>query len=149
MTKFLLTTVLSSLIILSTHSAEALFGKGQENPRQAIEQERGPHMFGEHHQMHENNSPEKMESFLNLSEEQKAKAKKIREESRKETEPLMQKMNAIRKRMDEIHKADMQKFEALLTPEQKAKLDEVKQKNGEMRGKRPEHNFPHRDFKNF
>lgn len=84
--------------------------------------------------------------FLNLTDEQKAKAKEIREQSRKDIEPLMKEMETIREKMDKVREADMKKFEDLLTPEQKAKLDELKKhredmhENGDRPGFRP-HKF--------
>ena len=93
--------------------------------------------------------PEKMDKFLDLTDEQKAKAKEIREQSRKEIEPLMNEMKTLREKMDKIREADMKKFEALLTPEQKAKL-EARKKHHEKEFKGGEkHRFPPRDFKDF
>ena len=92
---------------------------------------------------------------LNLTDEQKAKADKMREESRakmkpvfmemknlnekinkiydneklskeekeKQVKPLMEKISKLHTRADELRKADMKKFEAILTEEQKVKLD--------------------------
>jgi len=95
---------------------------------------------------------------LNLSDEQKAQADKLREESKgkmkpifkemkelnekinaiyendnltkeqkeKQLKPLMEKTTKLHLQANEIRKADMKKFEALLTDEQKTKLDEFK-----------------------
>ncbi len=95
---------------------------------------------------------------LNLTDEQRAKADKMREESRakmkpvftemkslneqinkiydneklsqeqkeKQVKPLMEKISKLHTQADELRKADMQKFEALLTDEQKVKLEEFK-----------------------
>ena len=93
--------------------------------------------------------PEKMDKFLDLTDEQKAKAKEIREQSRKEIEPLMDEMKTIREKMDKIREADMKKFEALLTPEQKAKLEARKQHHEKDFKGREKHRFPPRDFKDF
>lgn len=95
---------------------------------------------------------------LNLTDEQKAKADKMRQESKKKMKPLFQEMRKIDEKIskiydndklsqedkekqvkplmekktklhmqaDELRKADMKKFEAILTDEQKAKLEEFK-----------------------
>ena len=95
---------------------------------------------------------------LNLTDEQRAKADKMREESRtkmkpvftemkslneqinkiydneklsqeqkeKQVKPLMEKISKLHTQADELRKADMQKFEALLTDEQKVKLEEFR-----------------------
>lgn len=95
---------------------------------------------------------------LNLTEEQKAQADKMRAESQKKMKPLFQEMRKIDEKIskiydndklsqedkekqvkplmekktklhmqaDELRKADMKKFEEILTDEQKAKLEEFK-----------------------
>lgn len=77
---------------------------------------------------------EKIAKDLNLTEEQQAKAKEIREEGRKDIEPLMQEMKDLREKMDTKRKANMEEFEKILTPEQKAKFEEMK-------NKKPAHDF--------
>ena len=145
MTKLLLTTALSTLIAFSAYSNA--FAKAAANPAEPAQQtERMP----KHHKdMHKRPKPEKMDKFLDLTDEQKAKAKEIREQSRKEIEPLMKEMKTIREKMDKIREADMKKFEALLTPEQKAKLEARKQHHKKDFKGREKHRFPPHDFKNF
>lgn len=145
MTKLLLTTALSTLIAFSAYSNA--FAEATANPAEPAQQtERMPR---HHKEMRKRPEPEKMDKFLDLSDEQKAKAKEIREHSRKEIEPLMKEMKTIRKKMDKIREADMKKFEALLTPEQKAKLEARKQHHEkEFKGGK-DRRFPPRDFKDF
>ena len=146
MTKFLLTTAFSGLVVFSVCAANAMDVSDGNRPNPAVEQIGENHRFDEPHRMHEPNKPEKMDIFLNLTDEQKAKAKEIREQSRKDIEPLMKEMETIREKMDKVREADMKKFEDLLTPEQKAKLDELKKhredmhENGDRPGFRP-HKF--------
>ena len=102
-----------------------------------------------HKEMRKRPEPEKMDKFLDLTDEQKAKAKEIREQSRKEIEPLMNEMKTLRKKMDKIREADMKKFEALLTPEQKAKLEARKKHHEKEFDGRERHRFPPSDFKDF
>ena len=145
MTKLLLTTALSTLIAFSAYSNA--FAKAAANPAEPAQQtERMPR---HHKEMRKHPEPEKMDKFLDLSDEQKAKAKEIREQSRKEIEPLMKEMKTIREKMDKIREADMKKFEALLTPEQKAKLEARKQHHKKDFKGREKHRFPPHDFKNF
>lgn len=145
MTKLLLTTALSTLIAFSAYSNA--FAKAAANPAEPAQQtERMPK---HHKEMHKRPKPEKMDKFLDLTDKQKAKAKEIREQSRKEIEPLMKEMKTIREKMDKIREADMKKFEALLTPEQKAKLEARKQHHKKDFKGREKHRFPPHDFKNF
>lgn len=145
MTKLLLTTALSTLIAFSAYSNA--FAKAAANPAEPAQQtERMPR---HHKEMRKRPEPEKMDKFLDLSDEQKAKAKEIREQSRKQIEPLMKEMKALREKMDKIREADMKKFEALLTPEQKAKLEARKQHHEKKFDRREKHRFPPLDFKDF
>ena len=61
----------------------------------------------------------------------------------------MKEMKVLREKMDKIREADMKKFEALLTPEQKAKLEARKQHHEKEFEGREKHRFPPRDFKDF
>ena len=145
MTKLLMTTALSTLIAFSAYSNA--FAEAVANPAEPAQQTEK--MPKHHKEMRKRPEPEKMDKFLDLTDEQKAKAKEIREQSRKEIEPLMKEMKTLREKMDKIREADMKKFETLLTPEQKAKL-EARKKHHEKEFKGGEkHRFPPRDFKDF
>ena len=145
MTKLLLTTALSTLIAFSAYSNA--FAEAPANPTEPAQQtEKMPR---HHKEMRKHPEPEKMDKFLNLTDEQKAKAKEIREQSRKEIEPLMKEMKTIREKMDKIREADMKKFEAILTPEQKAKFEARKKHHEKEFEGREKHRFPPRDFKDF
>lgn len=145
MTKLLLTTALSTLIAFSAYSNA--FAEAVANPVEPAQQTEK--MPKHHKEMRKRPKPEKMDKFLDLTDEQKAKAKEIREQSRKEIEPLMDEMKTIREKMDKIREADMKKFEALLTPEQKAKLEARKQHHKKDFKGREKHRFPPHDFKDF
>jgi periplasmic protein CpxP/Spy len=95
---------------------------------------------------------------LDLTDEQKASLKSIMEEQRKVSEPQREQIRAVRQQVRELldsgkadatqvgrltiqahtlglqlreaHKRAFEKFEAQLTPEQKAKLDEMKEQRG-------------------
>ena len=68
----------------------------------------------------------KIAKDLDLTDEQQQQAKQIREKGRKEIEPLMNEMKELRKKMDDKRRANMEEFEKILTPEQKAKFEEMK-----------------------
>lgn len=145
MNKFLLTTALSTVIAFTAYSNA--FAEAAANPAEPAQQtERMPKP---HKEMRKRPEPEKMDKFLDLTGEQKAKAKEIREQSQKEIEPLMKEMKNIREKMDKIREADMKKFEAILTPEQKAKLDARKQHHEKDFKSGKDRRFPPRDFKDF
>lgn len=145
MTKLLLTTALSTLIAFSAYSNA--FAKAVANPAEPAQQTEK--MPKHHKEMRKRPEPEKMDKFLDLTDEQKAKAKEIREQSRKEIEPLMKEMKTLREKMDKIRETDMKKFKALLTPEQKAKLEARKKHHEKEFDGREGHRFPPRDFKDF
>ncbi len=74
---------------------------------------------------------EKLADDLNLTDEQRQKAKEINENGRKEMEPMMEEMKNIREKMDTKRQENMQEFEKILTPEQKAKFDNMKKEHQE------------------
>ena len=65
---------------------------------------------------------------LNLSDEQKEQAKKIREDGR-------EKMKKMHEQMQELRKENMAEFEKILTPEQKAEFDKIKSEHKKKFGK--------------
>ena len=73
------------------------------------------------------------EERLNLTESQKAQLEKIKADEKKAITPYREKIKKEQKKMEElfakereIRKDSMKKFEALLTPEQKAELQKIK-----------------------
>ena len=75
-----------------------------------------------HHEKMHNRLAEK----LNLTDEQKAKAKEMRQAARKKMKPLLDEMKALREKMDTIRKDNMKEFEDILTPEQKTTFEKIK-----------------------
>lgn len=69
---------------------------------------------------------EKLSKELNLTDEQKAQAKKIREEGKEKIKPLMKEMKELREKIDEARKENMKEFENILTAEQKAQFEKIK-----------------------
>lgn len=69
---------------------------------------------------------DKLADKLNLTEEQRAQAEKIRKDGREKVKPLFEEMKQIREKMDKLREDNMLEFEKILTPEQKSKLDEIK-----------------------
>lgn len=105
------------------------FGPGHKGPRA-----HGPKFDREMHKK----LADRFAKDLGLSEEQIAKADKIREDGRKKVEPLMKQMDELRRKADELRKENMKEFEAILTPEQKTRLEEMKARHDEMRKHRRE-----------
>lgn len=108
---------------------------------------------------------EKIANELKLTKEQREKSKKLHEEARKKIKPIMEEFkkerqklrelkrsNALQDKIDEqmqklkdlkdkaheIHIDNLKKFESILTPEQKAKFQELKKRKEEMRQKMKE-----------
>lgn len=65
---------------------------------------------------------------LGLTDEQKAKAEEIREDGHKKIAPLMDQMMELRKKIDTERRNNMQEFEKILTPEQLAEFEIIKNK---------------------
>lgn len=76
-------------------------------------------------QMHQK-MQKKMADDLGLTAEQQEQAKAIHEKGKAEIEPLMKEMKALREKMDAKRRANMEEFEKILTPDQKAKFEEMK-----------------------
>lgn len=83
------------------------------------------HAKGHIRQKHKNNFIER----LNLTEEQKQKAKELREKNKPQMEELFAKMRELRKQAEEIRKQNKEEFESILTPEQKEILQKMKQEH--------------------
>lgn len=98
--------------------------------------ERGPKMRG----------PERLDEELKLTDEQKAQAKKIREEGREKVKPLFEEMKQIREKMDKLREENMKEFEKILTPEQMAQLETIKSRHHEER--RHDRKMPRHERKN-
>lgn len=77
---------------------------------------------------HPGKMQDRLAEELKLTEEQKAELQKVRDENREKMKPLMEQMKELRKQMDDLRKADMDSFEAILTPEQKTTFEEIKAK---------------------
>ena len=84
---------------------------------------------------HEMRGPKDFAKELNLTEEQKIQADKVREEGRKKMEPLMQERKALHDKMENVRKENMAEFEKILTPEQKEKFKNIKKKHMKRKGK--------------
>ncbi len=89
---------------------------------------RPPHV----QQMHEN-----LAQLLNLTADQKTKAEQIRRNGH-------EKMKKLRAQMQDLRQANMNEFEAILTPEQKAEFDKIKTEHNErMKNFDHRHKEPH------
>ena len=121
MKKLLLLAVFS--VVLCGGTVEAKESRGDFDKRPSIEE------MKKHEEMFANK--------LGLSEEQRAKAKELREAGRKKMEPLMKQKKELHEKMENLRKENMEEFEKILTDEQKAKLNEIKKEHkGKHFGKR-------------
>ena len=68
---------------------------------------------------------------LNLTEEQKIKAKEMREKNKPQMEEIFSKMKELRKQAAEIREQNQKEFESILTPEQKETLQKIKKEHHE------------------
>lgn len=134
-------TVISAGFTCSTPS----FAADEPGPAPEMRHERNPE---ERHQ----EMAKRMAEKLGLTAEQQEKARAIHEKGRAEIEPLMKEMKALREKMDAKRRANMEEFERILTPEQKAKFEALKKdppRRPEPRGFGPKGEGPrgeHRDM---
>lgn len=68
---------------------------------------------------------QKIADRLNLTPEQRKAVEEQRKADREKLKPLFEQMKEIRKQMGEIRKANMEAFQNILTPEQKAEFDKM------------------------
>ena len=121
MKKLLLLAVFS--VVLSGGVVEAKEARGDFDKRPSIEE------IKKHEEM--------FAQKLGLTDEQKEKAKELRQEGRKKMEPLMKQKKELHEKMEKLRKENMEEFEKILTDEQKEKLKEIKkQHKGKRFGKR-------------
>ena len=112
-------------------------------PPQAEHNINAPHDMKNHHKK----ITQKLEQELNLTDEQKQKAKELRKASRKKIKPLMDEIKVLHKKMDQIRENDMKNFEALLTKEQKEIFDQIKAKHKERHDKMKAFHHRHHEKK--
>lgn len=132
MKKYLLATVCAFSLALSA-SAFA-----QDEPRD----ETMPPPPGIEHQMEKvkENMQNELADKLNLTDEQREKAKKIHEEGREKMKPLMEEGKALHEKMDKLRKENMGEFEKILTDEQKEQFEKMKEEfRKEFHHKKPHH----------
>ncbi len=120
MNKMFLTLTCASMLMLGVNSASALIDEAEQpntKPQKELRiEKRGP-QFGMH--------GKQLADDLGLTEEQRQKAEELRKADFEKMKPLIEEMKAIHKKMDELRQENMKGFEAILTPEQKAKLDGI------------------------
>ncbi|MBE6451158.1 MAG: hypothetical protein E7016_04255 [Alphaproteobacteria bacterium] len=121
MNKILLSTLLATTVMFSTVV-------------NAAEPEMAPERAKIEQRAHENRA-KKMAEELGLTQEQQEQATAIRKQGQEDIKPLMEEMKALRQKIDEKRKANMEEFEKILTDEQKNKFQEMKEKE---RANRPE-----------
>lgn len=81
---------------------------------------------------------QRMAQELNLTEAQKTQLKSLHEQQRAQMEALKNEALTVdqrRAKMKELHTSFKTQTQAILTPEQQAKMQELKQKRGGKRGK--------------
>lgn len=101
----------------------------------------GQRPFDDMRPRHEMKIHEDLAQRLNLTDEQKAKADKIREDGRKQMEPLMQERKALHQKMEKLRKENMEEFEKILTPEQKEAFAKFKEEHRPPHEKMRKHRF--------
>lgn len=125
MNKFLLSTLLATTVMFSG----AINAAEKEMPLPAdiehVEMIKKHEGFNKDFQ---EKMAKKMADELKLTAEQQEQAKKVREEGAKKMKPLMKEMKDLREKMDKERRANMEEFEKILTPDQKKKFEEMKEK---------------------
>ncbi len=116
--KFLLSSCLSAMLLFGANA----FAAEDIAP---VDMPPAPH----HHQfdgkkMHEMHQ-KKLAEDLDLSAEQQAKAEAIRKADFERMKPLIEEMKALREKMDNMRKENLEAFKEILTPEQKVKFEKI------------------------
>lgn len=141
MNKRFLTLTCATMLMLGSNGAWAVENLDEQTPPPPVENEA---LADKTHNL--KMRAEKFANELGLSDEQRKKAEEIRKSDFEKMKPLMEEMKALREKMDAMRKENMKSFEAILTPDQKAKfnqmIDEHKRKM-EKRG--PHHHGQFRD----
>ena len=133
--------LLSLLLATTILSGGAVIGQANaQDPAMPTEPQIGAHFDRE--QMHKEMS-QKIAQDLSLTKEQQEQAKAIHEKGKKDIEPLLNEMKDLRQKMDEKRRATMEEFEQILTPEQKAKFEEMKKNAPKPHGKHFKEHGPH------
>lgn len=63
---------------------------------------------------------------LNLTDEQRERAKKIYDEGREQMRPLMEEGRVLHEKMEKVRKENLAEFEKILTDEQKKEFEDMK-----------------------
>ncbi len=93
---------MKKILTLLMLSAVLTIGTNSVNAQEAVQKKERPNIE-QHKQMKQN-----FEQRLNLTDKQKAKAKKIHQKGFKQMEPIMKEMGALRKDIATVKKSDME-----------------------------------------
>lgn len=141
MKKLCLTLLCATALAYSANIAQAKYDETMPPPPPSHMQQTQQDMHNHHEKMHN-----KLAEELKLTDKQKAKAKEMRQASRKKIKPLMKEMKNLREKIDKIRKENMKEFEKLLTPEQRETFERIKAerkaKHEEMFKKHHHHAMP-------
>lgn len=100
-------------------------GKNCEKPTPPTNEFKKPMTIEERTKIKQEKKAE-FEAKLQLSEEQKTQLEKIKADENKKLEPYRAKMKKLFEQERAIKKESIKKFEAILTPEQKAELEKIR-----------------------
>lgn len=75
---------------------------------------------------HHEKMAKRLADKLNLTAEQQKKAEQIRKAGQEKIKPLLDEMMQLRQKIDKERRANMEEFENILTPEQKAAFEKLK-----------------------
>jgi Spy/CpxP family protein refolding chaperone len=90
-----------------------------------------------HEMKMETRGPIGLAQELNLTDEQKKTAEKIREDGWKKMEPLIRERKELDQKMDALRKENMEEFEKILTAEQKTTFEALKKQKHHRKMRRP------------
>lgn len=127
-----------SILLGATIISAGAFGVNAQTP-DTPDMPKIEHKF-DHKEMHQK-MQKKIAEDLGLTAEQQEQAKTIHEKGKADMEPLMKEMKDLREKMDAKRRANMEEFEKILTPDQKAKFEDLK-KNAPQHGMHKGHKPP-------
>jgi len=116
--KFLLCSVLGVALLLGAGVANAQ--DQVEAPKTDAVQQDGAAQY--------RHGRQSLKDQLGLTDEQKEQMKEIQAKGKEELKPLEEEMKALRDKRDALRKKQEEDFEKILTPEQQAKLAEIRER---------------------
>lgn len=130
MKKYILLMLMGTVFVGSGVKAdENIAAEKTTQQIEQVEKEAKADMMRKHHRKDINKVRENFAKKLDLTEEQQEKVSAIHQKSKDEMDDIKKQMKELRQKADIIRENNKKEFEAILTDDQKKKLEKIKQEN--------------------